>query len=112
MTLAMKRSWLRRALRLFTGPGATASGTSSRVSQGGIPLPCVADQDRVGGWQLMYQMLVRGTWKIGDRCERLIESLPLLQRDEKKVNDVAEASVDHAPDAARYGLKTHLRGVT
>lgn len=76
-----------------------------------IPRPSRCDDDRVGGWMLMYQLLASNTWKI-DRvaCPVLCESLPLLVRDtNKNPEDVMESSVDHGPDGARYGLKTRLR---
>lgn len=74
----------------------------------GLPFPYRADNDRVGGWQLMYQMLKSGMWKIDKSCEHLIASLPRLQRDEKNLEDIAESPVDHAPDSARYGLKSFI----
>lgn len=103
--------------RFYLGPDAWAKKTSVRtiadeigavLRDANLPSPVRADTDRIGGWMLMYQMLSTGHWKITQNCSILIESLPLLQRDEKKVEDIAESSVDHAPDAARYGLKTHL----
>lgn len=94
-----------------TSPRTIAEEIGDAVSLGGIPRPCLADTDRVGGWQLMYQMLSRGTWKISNSCTRLIETMPLLQRDEKKINDIAQSKNDHAAEAARYGLKTHVRQV-
>ena len=36
---------------------------------------------------LMYEMLQNGTWQIGDNCQALIETLPMLTRDEKKPED-------------------------
>lgn len=76
----------------------------------GLPVPMRADDERVSGWQLMYQMLKFGQWKISSACPVLIESIPQLIRDElKDPNDIAESPVDHAPDAARYGLKTYVR---
>jgi phage terminase large subunit len=75
---------------------------------GGLPAPEKADNDRIGGWQLMYQMLAARTWRITRNCRTLIGSIPVLQADPDKVNDVAESPVDHAPDSARYGLKTYV----
>jgi hypothetical protein len=91
-----------------TSPLTIAQQVGQSLTVGGIPLPTLADTDRVGGWQLMYQMLHRDKWKISKECPVLIESLPLLQHDPKKVNDIAESSMDHAPDAARYGLKSFV----
>jgi hypothetical protein len=76
-----------------------------------IALPERCDDDRVGGWMLMYQLLESGKWKIDlAGCPTLVESLPLLVRDtEKNPEDCVESSIDHSPDSARYGLKTRLR---
>ena len=74
----------------------------------GIPFPTPADNDRIGGWSLMYQMLVSGHWVIADSCPVLIETLPSLIRDDRNPEDCAESKYDHAPDSARYGLKSHL----
>ncbi len=88
----------------------------------GLPYPTQADNDRVGGWMLMYQMLESGHWRIGENCPALIRTLPMLIRDEKKMEDVAKVddqatgsgmivtaencSGDDPADAARYGLKS------
>ena len=95
-----------------TSPRTIAEEIGDEVSKGAVPRPVMADTDRIGGWQLMYQMLARHAWVISRDCVELIETLPLLQRDEKKINDIAHSSVDHAGEAARYGLKTHVRNVT
>lgn len=79
-----------------------------------IAIPVKADDDRKGGWMLMYQLLQAGIWKITDNCEVLIEAIPLLQRDEKDPEDIVKmrgnSPGDHAPDSTRYGLKSYLRG--
>lgn len=74
----------------------------------GMPWPEQADNDRKGGWQLMYQMLESGYWQISDACPALIEALPLLVRFPlpKDIEDIQPHQKDHAPDAARYGLKS------
>ena len=35
-----------------------------------------ASNDRLGGWQLMYQMLQKEEWQIADTCPKLIEAIP------------------------------------
>jgi hypothetical protein len=71
--------------------------------------PIRADDDRIGGWQLMYQMLKSGTWVISRACPVLIESIPALVRKEDHPEDIEDSPLDHAPDAARYGLKSYVR---
>jgi hypothetical protein len=48
-----------------------------------------ASNDRIGGWQLMYQMLQKGEWQIADTCPKLIEAIP--SRMEEQIADMAEA---------------------
>lgn len=74
----------------------------------GIPTPERADNDRVGGWMLMYNMLQSESWTIAPGCQRLIECLPILIRDEKNREDVLKVDGDDPADAARYGLKSRL----
>jgi hypothetical protein len=51
----------------------------------GLPRPAAADDDRIGGWQLMYQLLESDAWLITENCGKLIDSLPLLVRDAKRM---------------------------
>ncbi len=72
----------------------------------GLPRPVPADDDRVGGWMLMYQMLDAGEWLLTDNCIELLRTLPNLVRDSARVEDVEKMDGDDAADAARYGLKS------
>ena len=72
----------------------------------GLPRPVAADDDRIGGWMLMYQMLDAGEWVITDGCGELIRTLPNLIRDPGRIEDVQKVNGDDAADAARYGLKS------
>ena len=74
----------------------------------GLPRPIPADDDRVGGWMLIYQMLQGGQWVIADHCTRLIDCLPTLVRDPANVEDVQKMDGDDPADSARYGLKSRL----
>ena len=76
-----------------------------------------ANNDRIAGWMAVKELL-----KVYDQlqpdgttirtsklhifrtCPNLIRTLPLLQYDEKKINDAATEphEVSHAPDALRY----------
>jgi hypothetical protein len=74
-----------------------------------FPAPSPADNDRRGGWMLMYQMLDSGTWKLGSSCPDLVEILPQLQRDyEHDVEDILKVDGDDPADSARYGIKSRL----
>ena len=72
----------------------------------GLPRPVQADDDRVGGWMLMYQMLDAAEWLLTGNCTALIQTLPALLRDSVRVEDVQKVEGDDAADAARYGLKS------
>ena len=72
----------------------------------GLPRPVPADDDRVGGWMLMYQMLEAGEWVLAENCIELIRTLPSLIRDPARVEDVEKMDGDDPADAARYGLKS------
>jgi hypothetical protein len=72
----------------------------------GFPRPIPADNDRVGGWMLMYQMLDAGEWLLTENCIELIRTLPNLVRDPARVEDIEKMEGDDPADAARYGLKS------
>ncbi|MGA8869806.1 MAG: hypothetical protein WB460_01620 [Candidatus Acidiferrales bacterium] len=72
----------------------------------GLPRPVPADDDRVGGWMLMYQMLDAGEWVLTENCIELIRTLPNLVRDPARIEDIEKMDGDDPADAARYGLKS------
>jgi hypothetical protein len=98
---------------VFLSPDAFAHRTSEAsiaeqlgdvLVANGLPRPTPADDDRIGGWQLMYQMLESDAWVITDNCAKLIDCLPLLVRDDRRIEDIRKVDGDDAADAARYGL--------
>ena len=102
---------------IFLSPDAFAHQTSEFtiadqlgdvLAKNGLPRPIPADNDRIGGWMLMYQMLQAGQWLIADHCTHLIECLPTLIRDPANVEDVQKMDGDDPADSARYGLKSRL----
>ena len=106
-----------RISEIYLSPDAFARHTSEStiadqlgdvLSQNGLPRPVPADDDRVGGWMLIYQLLEEGKWVIADNCARLIECLPTLVRDPANIEDVLKSSGDDPADSARYGLKSRL----
>jgi hypothetical protein len=72
----------------------------------GFPRPVPADNDRIGGWMLMYQMLDANEWLLTDNCIELIRTIPTLVRDMARIEDVEKMEGDDPADAARYGLKS------
>jgi hypothetical protein len=74
-----------------------------------------ANNDRIDGWRRVREYLgwepdgmggvaVSPMLVIGSNCRYLIDSLPDLQHDEIKVEDLDTDGDDHAADALRYGL--------
>ena len=98
---------------IYLSPDAFAHRTSEAsiaeqlgevLAANGLPRPSQADDDRIGGWQLMYQLLEQDAWVITDNCGKLIECLPQLVRDNRRVEDVRKVEGDDPADAARYGI--------
>ena len=70
-----------------------------------------ASNDRIGGWQRMYQMLQTGEWQIADNCARVIEAIPTRIHDEKRPGDVLKVPGDPLDDVAddvRYGIYSFI----
>ena len=61
-----------------------------------------ADRNRVLGWQEMYSRLKNGMLLVTDNCRDFIRTVPALQRDDNKPEDVMKKGEDHAADCVRY----------
>ena len=74
---------------------------------------------RVNGWEAIRERLEAATMKpvedpaiyFFDTCRNIISHLPVLPRDEKKMDDVDTNAEDHDGDAARYRLMTKRTSV-
>jgi hypothetical protein len=108
-----ERSGRERISDVFLSPDAFAHRTSEAsiaeqlgevLTAYGLPRPAPADDDRIGGWQLMYQLLESDSWLITDNCAKLIDCMPQLVRDASRVEDIRKVDGDDPADAARYGL--------
>ncbi|MDP2374268.1 phage terminase large subunit [Reyranella sp.] len=68
-------------------------------------------KERISGWQAMRQRLVAtkegngqpGMW-ITARCRYFWETVPYIQRDDARPEDIDTMGPDHAADAARYAV--------
>jgi phage terminase large subunit len=89
-----------------TDEASIAEQMGDVFAEAGMPRPIPADDDRVGGWMLMYQMLEAGEWMLTDGCIELIRTIPNLVRGSALVEDVEKVDGDDPADAARYGLKS------
>jgi hypothetical protein len=108
-----ERSGRDRISDVFLSPDAFAHRTSEAsiaeqlgevLAASGLPRPAPADDDRIGGWQLMYQLLESDAWLVTENCAKLIDCLPQLVRDDRRVEDIRKVDGDDPADAARYGL--------
>jgi hypothetical protein len=108
-----ERSGRERISEVFLSPDAFAHRTSEAsiaeqlgevFTACGLPRPAPADDDRIGGWQLMYQLLESDAWLITENCAKLIDCIPQLVRDASRVEDIRKVDGDDPADAARYGL--------
>jgi hypothetical protein len=67
-----------------------------------------ADNSRAAGWQQVRSRCLgqddRPRLYVFDTCQHLIRTLPALQHDPKKPEDLDTTGEDHAADALRYGL--------
>ncbi len=108
-----ERSGRERISDVFLSPDAFAHRTSEAsiaeqlgdvLIANGLPRPAPADDDRIGGWQLMYQLLESDAWLITENCAKLIECIPQLVRDDCRIEDIRKVDGDDPADAARYGL--------
>jgi phage terminase large subunit len=97
---------------LWNTQSSTGKSTAILFDEAGMSL-IKSNNDRVAGWLAVHELLkvITGVdgkptarLKIFRNCVNLIRTLPLLQYDEKKPNDVAREphEITHAPDALRY----------
>jgi hypothetical protein len=97
---------------------------AAQYSRQGISLRC-ANTDRVNGWAEILQRFgdveggVKPTLFILKRCGRLLETLPTLQHDPNRPEDVLKIDADEdgiggddCADALRYLVATKSRTVT
>ncbi|HEX7569525.1 MAG TPA: terminase family protein [Verrucomicrobiae bacterium] len=97
---------------------------AAQYSKLGISLRC-ANTDRVNGWAEILQRFgnveagIRPTLFIHKRCARLLETLPALQHDPNRPEDVLKVDADEdgiggddTADALRYLVATKSRTIT
>jgi hypothetical protein len=97
---------------------------AAQYARHGIPLRC-ANTDRVSGWAEILQRFgdveadIRPSLFIHKRCGRPIETLPALQHDPNRPEDVLKVDADDkgvggddAADALRYLVATKSRVIT
>jgi hypothetical protein len=105
----------------------TAMNQGAVLRAAGLPEPVPADNDRPGGARLMYDLLAEtkrhgskdgNVWVISAECPKTLETIPLLMRDSKNLDDVLKTDKGGTKleqdlyDSARYGLQSMLRAKT
>lgn len=91
--------------RPLNGQGATLA---DEFAAAGVPLTR-ANNARLIGWEKVHKALAHEDLfppllQVFSTCTNLIETLPMLPRDETDPEDVDTDADDHAGDALRYGL--------
>jgi len=108
-----ERSGRENISEVFLSPDAFAHRTAEAsiaeqvgdvLAVNGLPRPAIADDDRIGGWQYMYQLLESNAWVVTENCAKLIECIPTVVRDNARVEDIRKMDGDDPADSARYGL--------
>jgi hypothetical protein len=78
-----------------------------------------ADNDRIAGWQRMRDLLENaaeaiperpGMW-VMDNCVHFLRTVPGLQRDDSRPDDIDTEQEDHHADCARYASQSRNRKV-
>jgi len=84
---------------------------SEALQKHGLPFCAAADNDRVGGWNLMYQLIEMDDFMVFDTCPYTINAIPAVMRDPEHLEDVkkSESIADDICDETRYALKSYLQ---
>jgi len=74
----------------------------------GVPFPASASNDRIGGAQLMYNLLKQNKMWVSTKCPELINVLPAIIHDPDKQEQTLKMEGDDPYDGARYGVYSKL----
>lgn len=100
---------------IFAATGSGAGSISEEFRRAGISFYPAKKADRLTGWNVMRRLLqdagkpdMPGLY-IARHCEYAWETLPVLGRDPRRVEDLDSRGPDHAADALRYGCLRQVR---
>jgi PBSX family phage terminase large subunit len=88
-----------------------ADSFGSALADGGLPYPSRANNDRIGGWRLIYTQFDTEFLIIQDSCTEVLDSIPRLMRDQKNIEDAVKTGDEPFLDiceALRYGLMSYF----
>jgi hypothetical protein len=95
---------------IFARHGHTAGSVANEFSRCGVFFSPAGKGNRVAGWTRMRSMLaaageqgVPGLY-VSRACEYWWQTVPVLPRDPRRIEDVDSRGPDHAADACRYAL--------
>jgi hypothetical protein len=84
---------------------------AERMVKEGV-IPQKADNQRELGWQEMYRRIKDGQMYVFDTCQDFIRTIPAIQSDEKRPEDITSTNrggEDHIADDTRYGCMSRPR---
>jgi hypothetical protein len=97
------------------GPETIAIRLSEALEHYGMPRVTLANNARIAGWRLWYQLIKTGLWTCDPSCKVLVDTLPNASRDEDNLEDIIKVNVagedgygDDSWDSVRYGLMSRL----
>ncbi len=73
-----------------------------------LPFPAQASTDRIGGAQLMYNLLKQNRMWVSTACPELLNVLPAIIHDPDKQEQTLKMEGDDPYDGARYGVYSKL----
>ena len=95
---------------VFSAHGSEAGTLAAEYRRAGLIVHPARKGDRVSGWETMRRLMANagkpdepGLY-VSSRCEYFLATVPFLDRDDKRPEDINTRSADHAADAVRYAL--------
>ena len=112
--VAACRDWSMRATGVlddacFAKHGHSEGTLASEYRKAGFIAHPAMKGDRISGWQIMRRLLAdagepdKPGLYVSERCEYWLATVPFLDRDPRRPEDVDTTQADHAADACRYG---------
>jgi hypothetical protein len=80
----------------------TGKSPAEKLNEAGVCF-AKADDDRVKGWQDMYSRVKDKMLLAFDTCNHFCRTVPTLEMDKNKPEDVEKKGEDHPGDGCRYG---------
>lgn len=94
---------------IFARTGSGAGSIAQEFSREGVYFSPAKKADRMTGWNMMKRMLShagdvdRPGLYIARNCKYFWNTVPMLARDPRRIEDLDSNGIDHAADAVRYG---------